>query len=161
MKSELNLLSNRITNVEGLLHTSRAKERRSTSQVKAVDSQRRGVVGHLQTLRLKMPDFRARVATDIAYGFTEFGPRRIAFTSSLMVAHQRRTDNTMNEAMAPLREILEEVEVEWADTAPSIGNSSTDDQYFWFLLLFEALYCLTRTNLQEQRIICTVDCNIC
>lgn len=55
-----------------LLRISRSEERIKLPEVKMLDEQRHNVLGHLHTLRSKIPVFQAHVAENVEYGFSAF-----------------------------------------------------------------------------------------
>lgn len=98
----MNELSIHSIKAEGLLHTSHAKERIDTAEVKRADLLGRRVSGYLESLHSTTPGSQARVAMDVEDGFTEFCLQLIISLSSLKLARWKSIENAENEFIEPV-----------------------------------------------------------
>lgn len=85
-----------VMKTEELPQISRSKERMALAEARALDAQKRNLLGHLGTLRSKMPRFQETVAVDVKDGFSEFCRRFAASLSHHAAARRRGSDGALN-----------------------------------------------------------------
>lgn len=111
VKAQLTDFTGQAMKVKALLRLFRSKDRMASTEVKMLDAKRHNVLGHLHTLRSRMPEFQSHVAENIEDGSAAICRWLAAFLPGLAADRRRSIGGAPNVSMAPLPEIREAFQV--------------------------------------------------